>query len=186
MMVTSGEAVLGDEGLRDREALDICPGHLFGALLILAGCLVVFLFGRTDHLICQRASSQVVTCELRETFFGAPLTARRIEDVQGVMLQGFNTAEDREPVYQVVLSSPGSEIPLAFPGSAAEDKERIATQIARFLGSAHDSDLVLHRVGVEGWFFGGMSILSGWVVLMYISDYVLSPATPACRDEAGH
>lgn len=185
-MVTSGEAVLGDEGLRDREAFDIYPGHLFGALLILAGCLVVFLFGRTDHLICERANSQVVTCELRETFFGAPLTVRRIEDVQGVTFQEVSKSEDREPVYQIVLSSPGSEVPLAFPRSAAEDKERIAAQVARFLGSRNDANLALHRVGVEGWFFGGMSILSGWVVIVYVSDYLLAPATPPCRDEGDH
>ena len=185
-MVTGGEAVLGEEGLRDREALNICPGHLFGALLILAGCLVVFLFGRTDHLICQRASSQVVTCELRETFFGAPLTVRRIGDVQGATFQEVSKVEGREPVYQVVLRSPGSEVPLAFPGSAAEDKERIATQVARFLDSGNDANLALHRVGVEGWFFGGMSVLSGLVVLVYVSDYLLSPATPACRDEGVH
>jgi hypothetical protein len=178
-MVAGGQAVTGREGLRDRESVGLCPAHVFGAFLILAGCLVVYLFGRTDHLICRRGSSQGVTCELHETFVGAPLNARRVEDVRGVKLEAFSRSEGREPVYRVVLRSPGGEIGLAFPGSDAEDKERIAEDIARFLQSPSDSELALQRVEVGGWFFGGMSILSGFVVLLYVSEYLLCLAMPS-------
>lgn len=185
-MVARGEAVLSDEGWGDREPIRLGPGHVFGVFLILAGCVVVFLFGRTDHLICDRASSARVTCDLQETFLGAPLNVRRVEDVQTVRLEAFGRAEGREPVYQVVISSPDSEVGLDFPGSAAEDKERIANTVSRFLNDASDADLALRRVEVEGWFFGGMSILSGLVVLTYVSEYLLCPTTPAYRAEGDH
>jgi hypothetical protein len=184
-MVARGEAVTGHEGLRDRESVGLCPAHVFGVFLILAGCLVVFLFGRTDHLICRRASSSRVTCELRETFVGAPLEVRRVEHVQGVRLEACNRSEGREPVYRVVVNSPGSEVALGFPGSAAEDKERIADEVAQFLDNPTQPDLALQRVEVEGWFFGGMSILSGLVVLLYVSEFLLClpmPTALAARD----
>ena len=182
MKVARGQAVMDDEGLRDREAVELCPAHVFGVFLILAGCLVVFLFGRTDHVNCRRTNPHGVTCELQESFLGAPLNVRRVEDAQGVRLEARSLSEGREPVYRVVIRSPDSDVGLNFSGSAAEDKERIAGEVAQFLNNPADSELVLQRVGVEGWFFGGMAILSGLVVLLYISDSLLCLAMPSPAD----
>ena len=181
-MVAHGKAVPSEEGPSERDGVALCPAHLFGVFLILAGCLVLFLFGRTNHLVCNRASSPGVACELQETFLGARLDGRRIEDVRGVSVEAFSRSDGREPVYRVVVRSSGSDVGLDFPGSAAEDKQRLADDVTRFLDSPDDAELALRRIEVEGWFFGGMSILSGLVVLTYVSEYLLCLGTPRLPD----
>ena len=181
-MAARGETMLGERGAQEGEGLRLCPGHVFGALLVVAGCVVVFLLGRTDHLRCQRAGGRGVTCELEETFVTAPLRVRRIDDVQGVRVEVLRRTKDQEPIHHVVLSSPAGEYPLDLPGTAHEDKQEIAEQVQRFLIGEGASELRLQRVSIEGWFFGGMSVLSGLVVLMYVSDYSLCPIIPSSRE----
>jgi hypothetical protein len=152
-----------------QEAHGRYPAYLFGSLLLVAGCLTVFLFGRTSHLTCQRVGPENARCQFEETLLGRPMRTATLDQVNGARL-ATRDAPDEEITYEVRLESPEGELTLDLPNSSFEGKDRIASQVTAFVQGRKEADLAVRQRGLVGWLLGSLFFLSGLVVLLQAQD----------------
>jgi len=139
---------------------------IFGLIFALSGIAVLYFFGRSVDVVCQKTSTNRVTCELTEKLIGiVPIGQRTVVDIRSAEVEEHRDS-DGDYTFQVVfVTVDGRKSLTSYTSSGYRDKADVADRLNAFIQGGRQNQLEL-QVPMEWWIllfpviFGGVGISS--------------------------
>ncbi len=138
---------------------------ILGVLFILISGGIVYGFGQTTDLLCERNPSGSMRCRIARSLLGISLSDRPLEALQGAYVSESRDS-DGDITYRVMLETGSGDVPLtAYTSSGYNKKATAADEINQFVEGGAPS-LAVRQGGTLGIVIGAVFLLTSLLMVV--------------------